>query len=269
MTMAYPLLPQAAPVSRPRPRGQYRVSHVGLAPREVLVIESMFRLHGDLQPRYAFTPPAAGEPADILFVDGDDPRALAEWRALTHRHPEAAAVLVTSNPDTGYRDAITLPRPLSFRNLDEIRYALRTATPSVDTVDEADHALQVLVVDDSASARELLQLRLEEAASQCRFPLRVDIATSGEDALAMARDRAYDLVFLDIVLPGLDGYEVCRQLKQLRPTRVAMLSSCGKAADYQLGHAAGCDHYLAKPAPAEMINTVVRLTDMKKVQPAR
>lgn len=267
MNIAY-----AAPHPQPRaksPRGHYRVSHLGLPAREVLVIESMFRLHGDLQPRYAFVPTAAAEPADILFVDGDDPQALAAWQALAKRHPEIAGVVVSSNPAAATDDLVALPRPLSFRNLDEIRYALRTATPGDNTGDEQAHGLQVLVVDDSASARELLQLRLEEAGNYSRFPLQVDVATSGEDALAKAADKAYDLVFLDIVLPGVDGYEVCRRLKQLRPTRVAMLSSCGKAADYQLGHAAGCDHYLAKPAPAEMINTVVRLTELKKTQPVR
>lgn len=267
MNIAY-----AAPHPQPRgksPRGQYRVSHLGLPAREVLVIESMFRLHGDLQPRYAFVPTAAAGPADILFVDGDDPQALAEWRALAKRHPEIAGVVVSSNPAAATDDVVALPRPLSFRNLDEIRYALRTATPGGETGYEQAHGLQVLVVDDSASARELLQLRLEEAGNCSRFPLQVDVATSGEDALAKAADKAYDLVFLDIVLPGVDGYEVCRRLKQLRPTRVAMLSSCGKAADYQLGHAAGCDHYLAKPAPADMINTVVRLAEMKKTQPVR
>lgn len=260
--------------ARPQPRAKrqrshYRVSHLGLPPREVLVIESMFRLHGDLQPRYAFGPAATGEPADILFVDGDNPRALAEWQDLARRHPEIAGVVVSSNPAVAANDLVALPRPLSFRNLDEIRYALRTATPEADGDDEPAHGLQVLIVDDSAAARELLQLRLEEAGNYSRFPLQVDIATSGEDALAKAAEKAYDLVFLDIVLPGMDGYEVCRRLKQLRPTRVAMLSSCGKATDYQLGHAAGCDHYLAKPAPEEMINTVVRLTGMKKAQPAR
>lgn len=267
MSLAY-----ATPRPQPRaksPRSHYRVSHLGLPAREVLVIESMFRLHGDLQPRYAFGPVAAGEPADILFIDGDNPQALAEWRVLAKRHPEISGVVVSNDPAAGSEGLIALPRPLSFRNLDEIRYALRTATPNGNAHDEPAPGLQVLVVDDSASARELLQLRLEEAGSCSRFPLQVDAATSGEDALAMAAGKAYDLVFLDIVLPGMDGYEVCRRLKQLRPTRVAMLSSCGKATDYQLGHAAGCDHYLAKPAPAEMINTVVRLAEMKKTQPVR
>lgn len=248
-------------------RRHYRACHLGLTAREVLVIDSLFRLHDDLQQHFVFAPCVATEPADIMFVDADKPDALAGWRAFSRAHPGATAIMVSAG-GTDNGSAITLTRPLSFRHLDKVRAALHQATPQHDPASVADGHLQILVVDDSASARELLRLHLDDAAGSSRFPLCVDVAASGEDAVAMAAGKPYDLVFLDVVLPGMDGYDVCRAIKQQRPTRVAMLSSCGKPADYERGRAAGCDHYMAKPAPVDMVSAVLRLTSMKKAMPA-
>lgn len=243
------------------------VFHLGLPHREVLVLESLFRLHADLQQRYAFAPTSDFEPANILFVNGDDAAAVAEWHAFRTRHPESVAVMVCTNPQaTG--DAVTLTKPLSFRHLEEVRYALRAVTPTEAIHPEEEGGLRVLVVDDSATAREVLQAYLAAASNGTNTPVHVDFATSGEDALAKADDKRYDLVFLDVVMPGLDGYEVCRQLKKRQKARVAMLSGRREAVDYELGRAAGCDHYLTKPAPVDMVSTVIRLTALKKALPA-
>lgn len=243
------------------------VFHFGLSRREVLVLESLFRLHADLQRRYAFAPPTDIEPSNVLFIDGDNPDAVAQWHSYHHRHPETVAVLVCSNPPAD-SDTVTLTKPLSFRHLEDIRYVLRLVTP-VDMIEAAEDepGLHVLVVDDSATARELMQACLADAANNNSMPVHIDFAISGEDALEKASHKHYDLVFLDVVMPGLDGYEVCRQLKERHISRIALLTGRGEAADYALGRAAGCDHYLAKPAPAAMVNTVVRLTAMKKAMP--
>lgn len=243
------------------------VFHLGLSHREVLVLESLFRLHADLQQRYTFAPPSDIEPANVLFVDSDNPDSVARWHAYNHRHPESVAVLVCSTPPAE-SDTVTLNKPLSFRQLEDIRYALRLVTP-VEVIEAAEEeaGLHVLVVDDSATAREMMQAYLADAASNNSMPVHIDFAISGEDALAKASHKHYDLVFLDVVMPGLDGYEVCRQLKERHISRIALLTGRGEAADYALGRAAGCDHYLAKPAPAAMVNTVVRLTAMKKAMP--
>ncbi|MFP5383634.1 MAG: response regulator transcription factor, partial [Gammaproteobacteria bacterium] len=191
----------------------------------------------------------------------------AQWHSYHHRHPETVPVFVSSNQPAD-SDAVSLAKPLSFRHLEDIRYALRLVTP-VDVIEAAEEeaGLHVLVVDDSATAREMMQAYLAEAATSNSMPVHIDFAISGEDALEKASHKHYDLVFLDVVMPGLDGYEVCRQLKERHISRIALLTGRGEAADYALGRAAGCDHYLAKPAPAAMVNTVVRLTAMKKAMP--
>lgn len=242
------------------------VFHLGLPAREVLILESLFRVRPQLAQQYRFAPTTEELPADLVFVDGDDAGSMRLWQEFHQAHPQSQAVFVSAESSGGI-EGITLARPLSFRNLDDIAYALRAATPPEFTAAEKSNGLRVLVVDDSPTAREMLNARLEEAAGSSPFPLQVDYADCGRAALEKAGEKPYDLVFLDVVLPDLDGFEVCRQLKQGRPTRIALVSSRKSAIDYDRGHDAGCDHYLAKPAPPEMINTVVRLTAMKKAMP--
>lgn len=241
------------------------VFHLGLAQREVLVLESLFRLNPDLLQRYAFAPCCDEAPAAILFVNGDDPAALAEWQATLARHPHTVAVFVGRSGLPADAEAVVMDK-LSFRHLEELRYVLRLVTPA-EAIHPEEEGISVLVVDDSATAREMLQACLAAAANGASMPLHIDFASSGEEALARAGARHYDLVFLDVVMPGLDGFEVCRQLKQSQQPRIAMLTGQRTAADYARGHAAGCDHYLAKPVPADMVNTVVRLTTLKKALP--
>lgn len=242
------------------------VFHLGLPHREVLVLESLFRLNPDLLQRYAFAPCSDEAPAGILFVNGDDPAAMAEWHATLARHPDTVAVFVGRSQLPPNTDAVVMDK-LSFRHLEELRYVLRLVTPAA-AIHPEDEGIRVLVVDDSATAREMLQACLAAAATNgASMPLHVDFASSGEEALARASERHYDLVFLDVVMPGVDGFEVCRQLKQSRQPRIAMLTGQRTAADYARGHEAGCDHYLAKPVPADMVNTVVRLTSLKKALP--
>lgn len=242
------------------------VFHLGLSQREVLVIESLLRLRPALQRQYRFAPATEAFAPDVLFVDGDDAHLVAEWQAFHAAHPDSVAVFVSAESSGGIA-GIALARPLSFRNLDEVAYALAAATPAAFSAAERTNNLRVLVVDDSAVARDLLHARLEAAAGNSSFPLQVDFADSGEEALAKTGAKPYDLVFLDVTLPGIDGFEVCRQIKQVYGTRIALISSNTGTNDYARGHAAGCDHYMAKPAPADLVGTVVRLTSLKKAMP--
>lgn len=103
---------------------------------------------------------------------------------------------------------------------------------------------QVLVVDDTLLIREYVRSKIEPLG------VRVDCAASGEEALALVAAQHYACVFLDIVLPGIDGYQVCKALKTrrcARPTAVVMISSKASTLDRIRGKMAGCDDYLAKP----------------------
>ena len=113
---------------------------------------------------------------------------------------------------------------------------------------------RALVVDDSPTVRIKIESEL--------LPMGVsaDCAESGEQALLMMTKNEYDIVFLDIVLPGTDGYEVCRKIKHNRDTKrvpVVMLTSKSSPFDRIRGSLAGCSTYLTKPVDHANFHAVV------------
>jgi two-component system cell cycle response regulator len=104
--------------------------------------------------------------------------------------------------------------------------------------------INALVVDDSTTLRRLMELLL--------VPLgfAIDFVESGERAIELSKRKVYDVVFLDILLPGIDGYRVCKVLKgdkRTKATRVVMLTSKDGTIDKVRGMMAGTDVYLTKP----------------------
>lgn len=101
-------------------------------------------------------------------------------------------------------------------------------------------AEKILVVDDSKLVTDIVKMRLE------MYGYEVRLAHSGEQALASIADQVPDLMVLDVQMPGIDGYEVCRQLREdpaLDDLRIIMLTSSD---DKRAAYEAGVDDYLNK-----------------------
>ena len=111
---------------------------------------------------------------------------------------------------------------------------------------------QVLVVDDDPRITSLLRRALRFAGHTVR------VAQDGPGALAMAEAAAPDLVILDVMLPGLDGLEVCRRLRAIADTPILMLTARDDVPDRVLGLDAGADDYLVKPFALEELLARVR-----------
>ncbi len=77
--------------------------------------------------------------------------------------------------------------------------------------------------------------------------MEVDCAYDGEEALAYARDNDYDMILLDIMLPKLDGFEVCQQIREFSDVPIVMLTAKGDDMDKILGLEYGADDYMTKP----------------------
>lgn len=240
-----------------------RIHHIGLDEREVLVIESLFRSNPELGTRYVFGPATEADQVDLLFVDGDNEAACQAFDALRRQRPEILAIMASSDErDFGAHRVIR--KPINFRNFVAILDAI-TSTNIRDLKQATDGgAMRVLVVDDSLPARQYMKLKLEQIADAASILLHVDTVDCGEKALEVVRRHHYDLAFLDVVMPGLDGYEVCRQMKQVAPIRVAMLTGRTAPVDFNRGRSAGCDNYLPKPANDADLRTILRLTSLKK-----
>ena len=102
--------------------------------------------------------------------------------------------------------------------------------------------MNVLIVEDEVKMAALIRRGLSEQG------LTVDVAGSGEDGVGMARSSHYDAVVLDVILPGIDGFETCRQLRQEGIwSPVLMLTARGALEDRIAGLDGGADDYLTKP----------------------
>ena len=124
---------------------------------------------------------------------------------------------------------------------------------------------RVLVVDDNRDACDSLALLLRLSGHSTH------VAYSGAQALALAADCAPYLVFLDIGMPGMDGYAVAKALRGDPRTRHAVLVALtGWGADDDLARtrASGFDHHLTKPADPRALNAVLRAADCGLVLPA-
>ena len=118
----------------------------------------------------------------------------------------------------------------------------------------AGHDADVLVVDDSDIVQRTMVRKISEHGQQ------VDVASNGPDALAMLQGHRYKLVFLDVLMPGMDGFEVCKRIKksaEYKSTAVYMLSSKDGMFDKVRGTMAGCNGYLVKPLEARKLREVL------------
>jgi two-component system response regulator MtrA len=100
---------------------------------------------------------------------------------------------------------------------------------------------RVLVVEDDASIREVTALGLS------REGLRVSTAADGRDALSSVRANDFDLIVLDVMLPGLDGFEVCREIRRWSQVPILMLTARTDTIDVVVGLESGADDYVKKP----------------------
>ncbi|HEX4611240.1 MAG TPA: response regulator, partial [Urbifossiella sp.] len=114
----------------------------------------------------------------------------------------------------------------------------------------------VLVVDDDPDAAESTATLLDLAGFDART------ATTGEDALRQAEDAPPNAVFLDLMMPGMDGYELARRLREQVPGRrpfLVAVSGCALPDDHRRSADAGLDLHLAKPVePAVLVGVLKR-----------
>ena len=102
-------------------------------------------------------------------------------------------------------------------------------------------ATKVLIVDDEKLIVKGIKFSLEQDGYE------TDCAYDGEEALEMAKAKDYDIILLDLMLPKLDGYEVCQRIREFSKTPIIMLTAKGEDMDKILGLDYGADDYMTKP----------------------
>lgn len=117
-----------------------------------------------------------------------------------------------------------------------------------------EYEARILVVDDEDRIRRLLKMYLE------RENYFIEEAEDGETALLKALQNDYDCILLDLMMPGKNGIEVCKELRAVKSTPVIMLTAKGEEANRVEGFEVGTDDYIVKPfSPREVVLRVKAL----------
>ncbi len=115
---------------------------------------------------------------------------------------------------------------------------------------------KILVVDDEENIREVLKEYAEFEGHE------VDEAADGMAAVEMAKNKDYDIIIMDIMMPRLDGYSACKEIRKIKQTPMLMLSARGEEYDKLFGFEIGIDDYVVKPfSPKEVmarVNAIVK-----------
>jgi two-component system cell cycle response regulator len=269
--------PPVSPLEDPSQR--FVVEMVGFPELERSHFTTTFRLTARRAFSYA-EPATSDERPDIYLFNADNPYTVQLLQSLSPNQ-HAPAVMIGRE-----LDGIAWPlvaRPIRWMRLfEQMDLVMRSAllerarrnlalTPAWDGATlrrardprpKAPVAVpgrpveSVLVVDDSATVRAFLYAKLTP------FRFNVDFAVDGESAVAMTREKDYTCVLLDVMMPGIDGYEVCKEIKAIEGgavPAVVLLSGKSSSLDKLRGNLSGCDAYLTKPvAEDELLATIAR-----------
>lgn len=245
----------------------------GLSDYELRLVRSVLSLtmvHGRSYSFALFDTASAGRP-DIVIVDPNNEQAKAALQELTsHDKTHEPFVLFISNTPQASQDKYHLLRPLAptkmLALLDHIASEFSNILPStavpvtppalLSTIKPVPvkQLFRALIVDDSPTARIKIEIELRAMS------IMADSAQTGEEALKMLAKKTYDLIFLDIILPGADGYEVCKLIRRNQETKrtpVIMLTSKSSPFDRIRGSLAGCSWYLTKPVEHVKFHEVI------------
>jgi twitching motility two-component system response regulator PilG len=193
--------------------------------------------------------------SDVVIVNADDLNASNTWTTLATTGKPPMKVLYTRVPsaqsDSHYILCQFSPSKI-LALLDSIDDELRDSAvvwkiPSLaqqNTSTPISDSRRALVIDDSPTVCKQLEIEL----SNLNFI--TDIAGTGEQGLELLSLNAYDIIFLDLLLPRIDGYQVCKEIRRnltTKHTPVIMLTSKSSAFDRVRGSLVGCNAYLTKP----------------------
>ena len=221
-----------------------KLSYLGLTDNEVRVLKSIFTLAPQLSENFSLTSPAELDDVDVFLVDADEPQAIERWRQIKLKNDLAVSLMLSSQGESAEGD-VTLQRPIRVKRLiaalDDIIQE-QTQTNNPDLIAEPE--VCVLIVDDSYPVRKYMEHKLPELIQE---PLQMSFAASGEEAIDKVNIKNYDIIFLDVMMEGVDGYKVCRAIKAARKAYIVMLTSKKSPFDKVRGTMSGCDAYMTKP----------------------
>ncbi len=265
------------------------VALCGFTAIEVRLFHGIFRVSATREQHYRAWDEGSDDQAPSLYlVKQGKPQAFDLWQRWSERFGnQGAPILEIGTPESaGWtrlsehagREIPSLLKPVSAKRLldtlDELQPqeresasgALISDDVSLDEINAIDRELnapgeakigrgkRVLVVDDSASLRLQMHITLEK-----KHGMRTDFAADGAAALRKLELRSFDIVFLDVMLPDMDGFEICRHIRREFGSKVpvVMLTSRNGRRDQLMGVLVQVDDYLVKPVAAGRLEQVL------------
>ncbi len=259
----------------------FSVAMLGVRDFEKRLISGVLKLSMSRKRSYHITELDQQNPPDIVMLGADDELAMAKYRTSfidSTGKPKLPTILLSKSDTEAnhfYHLRIPFRAPHILNMLDEITIKVLHFVPELTIGDEhQDQALpeqvlsqlstkdstdlvgeKILIVDDSSVVRKQIELQLS------LLNVIADTAEDGESALDMIAKTKYTAILLDVVMPGMDGYKVCKTLKKSPNTRtvpVIMLTGKSLPFDRVKGKLAGCDSYLTKPVEREAFEKTIK-----------
>lgn len=261
---------------------EYSLGLIGFKPIERTTVTSICSLSHGRGRSYSVAGESASANADIFLVDAESEDAMLQWQEIKASKSSVPPVIMVSKVEqaaSGEAKQYTLRRggmaARLLRLLEEItrtefNYKPKLVVGSGAIPDAEDVSMlgsskpkpadgvtvgRALVVDDSLSVRTQMELCLQAEH------LKVDTAENAMEAFELIKHHHYDIIFMDVVMPGMDGYQACKTIKSnkvLRKTPVILLTGRSSRFDKVRGAMSGCDLYLTKPAEAQEVNQVLK-----------
>lgn len=252
----------------------YTVAILGIPDFERELVERIFSLSASRDNAYRIVEDSSTHLADIALVDESNSGAVTKFQEISSERESFPIVLIANGqaPADGYSvkrpftamrvlgvldkvvsnelgDAPARPSPAPKTSAD--KQAAGEAAASGAAKSPSGNIYAALVVDDSLPVRKQVGVALRRSGISAEF------AETGEAALDLISKNDYDIIFLDVVLPGLDGYEICKTIKRdknRKHTPVVMLTGKSSPFDKVKGRLSGCDTYLTKPVSLQEFN---------------
>ncbi len=286
-------------LANPSSRKTFVVELLGQNKSLMMIVKSLMKLKNLKEKTFLVKDNGSNLKPDILFVDCDDEMAIKQM-VLRKQSDNSVPVILTSMKENSHSaDEYYLPkRKLGcslLKILDEItvkhfkcapamligQASVRQAQTPTRTAAQAPARMtstaqrvmpnrnhlsgRVLVIDDSLAVRTQMKIFLD------LYNVNADLVETAEQGIRLASVREYDLIFLDIVLPEMDGYKACKLMRSAEGTKrtpIVMLTSKSSSFNKLRGVMAGCDQYLTKPVNGQQLQTVL-LRYMKKKEKAQ
>ncbi len=270
---------------------EFKVYPIGVSDRDKQMLKRVLRVSSGSVRNYVMTDVEARDSNKLFLVNSDDDDSISYWckhYLNSDKSPRVPTVFAGKRKIKGNRiynvnvpflasqvinvfDTVTIkemnfiPELTIGKTMDERNLSQSFIENVINKKTEKENIFTALVVDDSQPVRKQLEIELKILGA------KVEVAFDGRRAIELCRDNAYDIIFLDVVMPGMDGYKVCKFLKkniQTKNTPVVMLTGKSSPFDKVKGTLSGCDSYLIKPLEREQFETVARkfIPDLNQVQ---